>query len=77
MLLPPEDPPKKLRGTTVHVSFWISASGRVERIEVDPEIQDRDYAQKMREKLMSFTFQPARSPAGAAIPSRWDASIDF
>jgi len=63
-----EKPPKELKGRTVRIAFYVLADGRVSRVEFDPEIQDKDYARKMREHYESFRFRPARNADGVAVP---------
>lgn len=68
LAFPFDTPPKKLRGASLSVTFWVRMDGRVERYEVDPEISDRDYAQKFDEVIRSFRFTPARAPDGTRVP---------
>jgi len=65
---PTERPPRELRGQRITVTFWISADGRVERFETDPEIRDQDYREKFTEIVMKTRFRPARTRAGEAVP---------
>ncbi|HEY8257178.1 MAG TPA: hypothetical protein VIG08_05940 [Gemmatimonadales bacterium] len=67
LAFPFDDPPKKLRGASLNVTFWVRVDGRVERYEVDPEIADRDYAKKFDEVIRSFRFTPARAPDGSRV----------
>lgn len=76
-ILPPENRPRDLRGKTITITFWIKADGRVERVEFDPEIRDRDYANKFRERLLAFVFVPARSASGAAVAARYPMEFTF
>jgi hypothetical protein len=68
LAFPFDEPPKKLRGASLNVTFWVRVDGRVERYEVDPEISDRDYARKFDEVIRSFRFTPARAPDGTRVP---------
>lgn len=76
-ILPPENPPRELRGKTIEILFWIKADGRVERVEFNPEIENRGFATKFRERLLDFVFSPARSATGAAIAVQYPISITF
>jgi len=49
------------------VTFWVRVDGRVERYQVDPEINDRDYARKFDEVMRAFRFTPARAPDGTRV----------
>jgi len=49
------------------VTFWVRVDGRVERYQVEPEIKDRDYAQKFDEVMRAFRFTPARAPDGRSV----------
>jgi len=77
LLLPPEVKDKKLRGQTYAVTFWVRADGRVDRIRVIPELPDRDYAKKFRERMEGYLFRPARSPAGEPVPGTIKISVSL
>ena len=64
---PMERPPKELRGRTIRVTFWVSADGRVDKFETDPEIEDRDYLEKFSEIVMKTRFRPARTRTGVPV----------
>lgn len=68
LAFPFDEPPKKLRGASLEVTFWVRTDGRVERYEVNPEISDRDYAKRFDEVIRSFRFTPARAPDGTRVP---------
>jgi TonB family protein len=65
---PPEDRPGELRGVSLQVTFEVDATGRVERVQVEPEIRDRGYAKKFLEVMRKYQFRPARDPGGAPVP---------
>lgn len=67
LAFPFETPPKELRGASLDVTFWVRVDGRVERYEVKPAINDRDYARKFDEVIRAFRFTPARAPDGTRI----------
>ena len=77
LLLPPEVKDKKLRGQTYAVTFWVRADGRVDRIRVIPELPDREYARKFRERMEGYLFRPARSPTGAAVSGTIKISVSL
>jgi periplasmic protein TonB len=77
MLIPPEGQPRELRNQTVRAMFSIDQNGKVERVEFDPEIRNRDYANKLREKLLAFRFTPARAPDGRAVAVQYPIDITF
>jgi len=68
LAFPFDTPPKELRGASLDVTFWVKVDGRVERYEVNPEIDDRDYARKFDEVVRAFRFTPARAPDGTRVP---------
>ncbi len=68
LAFPFETPPKALRGASLDVTFWVRVDGRVERYEVRPAIEDKDYARKFDEVIRAFRFTPARAPDGTRIP---------
>jgi hypothetical protein len=67
LAFPFETPPKELRGASLDVIFWVRVDGRVERYEVRPAINDRDYARKFDEVIRAFRFTPARAPDGTRV----------
>ena len=67
LAFPFETPPKELRGASLDVTFWVRVDGRVERYEVRPAINDRDYARKFDEVIRAFRVAPARAPDGTRI----------
>ncbi len=67
LAFPFETPPKELRGASLDVTFWVRVDGRVDRYEVRPAIDDRDYARKFDEVIRAFRFTPARAPDGTRI----------
>jgi len=77
MIMPPEHTPRELRGKTITISFSIRADGRVERVEFSPEIRDRDFANKFRDRLLAYVFIPARSAAGVPIAAEYPISYTF
>lgn len=67
LAFPFDTPPKELRGASLAVTFWVRVDGGVERYEVDPAIDDRDYARKFDEVIRAFRFTPARAPDGSKV----------
>jgi outer membrane biosynthesis protein TonB len=67
LAFPFETPPKELRGASLDVTFWVRVDGGVERYEVQPAINDRDYARKFDEVIRAFRFTPARAPDGTRV----------
>jgi hypothetical protein len=68
-VIPPEDPPKALRGVELRITFLVDESGRPVRVEFDPPIQDKKFAQKLRESMLSYRFRPALGPDGRPVAS--------
>lgn len=77
VILPPLDYPRDLRGQSVAVTFWVSAQGRVERVALEPEIDDRGFAKKFAEVMRNYRFKPARSADGIAIAGVTTVTITF
>jgi hypothetical protein len=68
LILPPmESAPRDLRGQPLAVTFWVSATGKVLRLEVQPEIRDKGYARKFAEAMRGYEFRPARGPDGSPM----------
>jgi len=68
LLLPP-DPPDKLKGKSVIVTFFIDAHGRPDRVEFE-STGDRTYDKLLRDKFSEFHFHPAHTMDGTPVPSR-------
>lgn len=77
IIVPQENKPRELRNQTVQAMFSIDETGRVDQVVFTPEIQNRDYAQKVRETLLAFRFTPARSATGEAIAVQYPIYITF
>jgi len=75
LVLAPENKPRELRGQTITINFSIRANGRVEQVEFSPEIRNRDYANKFRERLLDYIFTPAKSAAGVPIAAEYTIQI--
>jgi len=68
LILPPmESAPRELRGQPLSVTFWVSAAGKVLRLEVQPEIRDKGYARKFTDAMRGYEFRPARGPDGVPV----------
>lgn len=68
MVLPPlDDIPRKLRGLTFEVTFWVDVGGRVTNLLIEPEISDRKYARRFDEVMRGYRFKPARDGDGRIV----------
>jgi len=67
--LPFGETPKSLRGRYIDVTFWVALDGRVERIGIEPPIEDAKYREYFSDVMMRTSrFWPARAPSGEAVP---------
>ena len=66
-ILPPQGAPSGVKGKRYEVRFWVTAEGRVTRIEVMPPIKDRGYARQFTESMMGYSFFPARTQDGRHV----------
>ena len=66
-VLPPRGAPRGVQGKRYEVRFWVTAEGRVTRVEVTPPIKDSDYAREFRERMMGYLFNPATTRDGRRI----------
>lgn len=69
--------PKALRGTTVTVTFWVRADGQVERVEMQPPIDDAKYRDYLNELMMAVRFRPALAPSGEAVAGTTSMDISL
>jgi TonB family protein len=77
LILPPLDYPRSLRGQTVAVTFWVNTAGRVERVAVEPDIEDGGFRRKFLEAMRNYRFRPARGPDGSPVPATTTISVTF
>jgi TonB family protein len=66
-----------MRGRTIAVTFWVATDGRVERVALEPEIEDKGFAKKLAEVMRNYRFRPARAPDGQIIPGTTTVSVTF
>jgi hypothetical protein len=66
-----------MRGTTIQVTFFVLADGRVDHVVFGEDIPDRGYAKKLEDRMLAYRFRPARSPQGLPIPGHTTLSISF
>jgi hypothetical protein len=52
------------------VTFWVDVKGKVQKVEIDPEIRNGGYAKKFREAMMDYEFGPATGPDGLPVPGK-------
>lgn len=77
LILPPLDYPEGLRGRSIAVTFWVNTDGRVERVALEPEIEDRGFQRRFVSVMRSYRFRPARSTEGSPIPGTTTITITF
>ncbi|MDP3911410.1 MAG: hypothetical protein Q8Q14_13565, partial [Gemmatimonadales bacterium] len=58
-IFPPPGAPREARGRRHEVRFWVTAEGRVTRVEVTPPIKDSGYRREFTERMMGYLFNPA------------------
>jgi len=75
IILPPPGRPSSLRGVRLTVTFYVSERGMVDNVEVDPPIRDRGYRNDFMERMRRYTFTPAYTRAGQAVPARFPVRI--
>jgi periplasmic protein TonB len=66
-LTPPQGAPAGVHGRPYQVRFWVTADGRVTRVEVTPPIKDAAYRRRFQEAMMGFRFTPAATRDGRRI----------
>jgi TonB family protein len=66
-----------MRGRTVAVTFWVATDGRVERVALDPEPEDRGFGRKLSDVMRNYRFRPARSADGQVIAGTTTVSVTF
>jgi hypothetical protein len=76
-VIPPEKPPKALRGVDLRVTFWVDETGKVVRVEIEPPIQDRKFADKFTESMLSYRFRPALGPDGRPVAATTTQIVSY
>jgi len=64
----PPGAPREARGRH-EVRFWVTADGRVTRVEVTPPIKDSGYRREFTERMMGYLFDPATTRDGRRVES--------
>jgi hypothetical protein len=62
-------------GRTIRVKFWVSADGRVTRVEVDPPIVDGAYSRDFQQRMMAYQFYPAHTRDGRTMAGAVTISV--
>lgn len=65
-IMAPPGAPREARGRH-EVRFWVTADGRVTRVEVTPPIKDSGYRREFTERMMGYLFNPATTRDGRRI----------
>lgn len=67
-ILPPlAKVPGAVAGRWYRVKFWVTADGRVTRVDVDPPIVDAEYGREFQQHMMAYRFYPARTRDGRTV----------
>jgi len=66
-IFPPPGAPREARGRRHEVRFWVTAEGRVTRVEVTPPIKDAAYRREFNERMMGYLFNPAMTRDGRHV----------
>jgi hypothetical protein len=65
-IMAPPGAPREARGRH-EVRFWVTADGRVTRIDVTPPIKDSGYRREFTERMMGYLFNPATTRDGRHV----------
>jgi len=66
MIMAPPGAPREARGRH-EVRFWVTADGRVARVEVNPPIKDSGYRREFTKSMMDYRFNPATTRDGRHV----------
>jgi protein TonB len=67
IVYPFEEPPPSVRGRQFQIRFWVDLRGRVTKVEITPEIEDKRFRAALLERVSSWTFYPARTAEGRPV----------
>jgi hypothetical protein len=59
--------PGSVAGRAYRVKFWVSAEGRVTRVDVEPPIADAGYGREFQQRMMAYQFYPAHTRDGRNV----------
>jgi len=65
-IMAPPGAPHEARGRH-DVRFWVTADGRVTRVEVTPPIKDSGYRREFTDRMMGYLFNPATTRDGRHV----------
>jgi hypothetical protein len=66
-IMAPTGAPPEVHGKRHEVRFWVTAEGRVTRVEVTPAIKDGGYRREFMERMMGYLFNPATTRDGRRV----------
>ena len=75
LIMPPANAPSTVKGHTLRVQFWVTADGRVVRVEVQPQIADAAYRRAFTERMMGYLFNPATTRDGQPVASVYPITL--
>ena len=67
IIYPFEEPPPSVRGKQFQIRFSVDLRGKVTKVEITPEIDDKRFRAKLIERVSSWTFYPARTAEGRPV----------
>ncbi len=71
LIIPPTNAPAGVKGHALRVEFWLTADGRVTRVDVQPRIADAGYRRDFNERMMGYLFNPATTRDGQPVASTY------
>lgn len=77
LILPPLDYPRSLRGHRVAVTFLVGSDGRVDRVDLDRDFDDRGFQRKFVEVMRNYRFRPARDAEGKVTAGVTTVTVTF
>jgi len=66
-IMAPPGAPSGIRNQRYEVRFWVTADGRVIRIEVTPPIKDAAYRREFMDRMKGYVFDPATTRDGRHV----------
>jgi len=61
------NPPDGMPHGRYEVRFWVTANGRVTRVEITPPMKDAAYRREFTHQLLGYLFNPARTRDGRYV----------
>ena len=68
-------PPTCLPRGQYSLHFWVTESGAIDKVEIEPKVKDGDCARDLDKRAHDFKFLPAKTRSGIPVASTYTAQL--